>query len=170
MRAKKHTHPRQLIIPDNYAPLPQDEYDETYSCGIFTFNVTSIISYIENHIADIQLSTITVSDWYKENNNLKAEHINMADLNRPVIIAEIAPDKLGVYPHINPYDWRVRGYVLLDGHHRVELAHRHSIEQLPAYILRMEQHFKFMYSGYKEYAVYWNDKLWDYERDCSICN
>jgi hypothetical protein len=165
MKTKKHSHPRQLIIPDNYDPLPQDEYDEAYSCGIFTFNVTSIITYTENHIAEIQLSSVIVSDWHRVN-ELKEEHINMADLNRPVVLAEIAPDKLGVYPHINPSDWRARGYVLLDGHHRVEKAYRQGIEQLSAYILKMEQHFSFIYSGYKEYANYWNGKLRDYEKNC----
>ena len=66
---------------------------------------------------------------------------------------------------IFPADWKARGYNLIDGHHRLEKAYRHGMEELPAYILPMEHHVGFIFKGYKEYADYWNGKLIDYEGD-----
>lgn len=164
MRKQKFTHPRQLAVPADFEPLLPYDFDETYRCGIFLFNIEKLLLYVEEHKGEIQLGSIIVSAW-RQSGGLDDEYVDLADLDRPVILAEIAPDRAGTYPSISPSDWKARGFALIDGHHRIEKAFRQGVEKLPAYILRMEQHIRFMYSGYKEYENYWNGKLHDYAVD-----
>ena len=95
------------------------------------------------------------------------EYIQAADLSRPIIVAEIAPDYRDYVPDIPGDDWVARGYVCIDGHHRLEKARRMGIEELPAIILRMEQHIPFVYIGYDRYVEYWNRKLQNREQDAA---
>lgn len=70
-----------------------------------------------------------------------------ADLNRPVILAEIAPGR----------------YNLIDGHHRVAKARRDGVPSIPAYRVRCPEHVAFLTStrGYEAYVEYWNSKVDD---------
>jgi hypothetical protein len=164
MKKQKFTHPRQLMIPTDFEPLLPCDFDETYRCGIFLFNIEKLLPYVEEHKGGIQLNSIIVSEW-RQTGGLDDEYVDLADLDRPVILAEIAPDRAETHTGIRSSDWNTRGFVLIDGHHRVEKAFRYGVKQLPAYILPMEQHIHFMYSGFKEYESYWNRKLRDYDAD-----
>lgn len=67
------------------------------------------------------------------------------DLTKPIIIAEIAPNR----------------YNIIDGNHRVEKAKRENIETLPAYRIKANYHVRFLTSqkSYLCYIDYWNDKV-----------
>jgi hypothetical protein len=119
---------------------------------------------VAKHKNELLQVSVAVSDWRNENGP-DDEYVELADLTRPIILAEIAPDRLEFYPDIDPANWMARGYNLIDGHHRIEKAYRHGVGQLPAYILPMEHHVSFIFKGYKEYANYWNGKLLNYEND-----
>lgn len=164
MKKPKLIHARKLVIPDNFEPLLPNDYDETFRNGCFHFNIEKLLPYVAKHKNELLQVSVAVSDWRKENGP-DDEYIELADLTRPIILAEIAPDRLEFYPDIDPANWMARGYNLIDGHHRIEKAYRHGVEQLPAYILPMEHHVGFIFKGYKEYASYWNGKLLDYEND-----
>ena len=164
MRKPKLTHPRKLVIPDNFEPLLPNDYDELFRNGYFHFNIEKLLPYIAQHKNELHLVSVAISAWRGEN-GCDDVYIELADLTRPIILAEIAPDRLEFYPNIDPANWMVRGYNLIDGHHRIEKAHRHGLDHLPAYILPMERHVGFIFKGYKEYADYWNGKLLDYEND-----
>ena len=83
----------------------------------------------------------------------KEEHnVEKADIARPIIVAEIAPDYRDYRPEIRFNDWIARGYSLMDGYHRVEKAKQLGLNELPAIVLRMEQHIPFLYTGYNEYV------------------
>ena len=82
-----------------------------------------------------------------------------ADLKRPVVIAEMAPNYRGYLPDIREEDWPVRGYVRIDGQHRLEKARRMGIQLLPAVTLRIEQHIPFLYASYEQYVEYCNGRL-----------
>ena len=82
-----------------------------------------------------------------------------ADLNRPIVIAEIAPDYRDFVSDFPEHLWPVRGYSCIDGQHRLEKARRLGLEMLPAVILRMEQYIPFLYEGSDRYVSYWNGKL-----------
>lgn len=96
---------------------------------------------------------------YLCNEEMNPEYVEAADLNWLVILAEIAPDRLHHgYPTISK-DYYSRGYNLIDGHHRPVKAKQNGVENMKAYIVRMEQHIPFMIEGFEEYVEYWNSKL-----------
>jgi hypothetical protein len=101
-------------------------------------------------------------DSKKGHGKLKEEHIEASDVSRPIIFAEIIPDRLDIVDGINPDNLTMRGYSLIDGHHRIVKAHRLGHITLKAYLVRMEQHLPCMFEGYKEYVEYWNEKLRSY--------
>ena len=76
-----------------------------------------------------------------------------------------APDYRDFSADIPGSDWLTRGYVCVDGHHRLEKAKRLGLQTLPAVVLRMEQHYPFLYAGYDQYVEYWNGKLKDRTED-----
>lgn len=91
--------------------------------------------------------------------HVNSEFAKLADLNKPIILAEIAPDRLEHgYPTISK-DYYSRGYNLIDGHHRLAKANNEGVEKITAYILRMEQHINFIIEGKEQYIEYWNSKL-----------
>jgi hypothetical protein len=106
------------------------------------------------------------AQWkHHEIDKTEQEDIASADLTKPIIVAEISPDKYGVYPGVSKQDWLQRGYVLIDGHHRLTKAIRLEVDSLKAYIIPMEYHIRYMYNGYDKYVLYWNGKLKDAIKD-----
>jgi hypothetical protein len=95
----------------------------------------------------------------QERSEFNEDYVQQADLDIPVMLAEIAPDRFEMGMGVNPNIYYERGYNLIDGHHRVAKAHLLGIETLKAYIVRMEQHINFLAEGYEQYVEYWNDKL-----------
>ena len=71
--------------------------------------------------------------------------IKTANLQNPIILAEISPNRFNV----------------IDGNHRVEKAFRDSISNIPAYRITTKDHVQFLTDekSYKAYVRYWNDKL-----------
>lgn len=136
MRKPKLIHPRKLIIPASFEPLPPQKGEEYFANGIFLFNITKMNEFIVEHHKEILMSSIDVTAWHSNSlsANLRDEYVGMADLTRPLVIAEIAPYRLEIYPNIEPSDWYMRGFSLLDGHHRIEKAYRQGI---PAYFGRI---------------------------------
>lgn len=90
---------------------------------------------------------------------MNKDYVEQADLGRPLIFAEIAPDRLEMGMRRADGDLYARGYNLLDGHHRLAKARKLGIQKLPAYVLRMEQHLPFPARSYETYVDYWKGKL-----------
>lgn len=136
---------KRFRVNKQFVPCPVIEGDELYSNGIFEFNITKIIEYIDKNPADIGLETVMVEDYYKGFSSLDEAHVDKVAVSRPVIIAEIFPMR----------------YNLIDGHHRMEKARRIGLRSLPAFKLNAVQHMKFMTSSrsHAAYIEYWNDKL-----------
>ncbi len=167
MQTKQRVRKRVPTLPDNFvSPVPVDG-DEYICNGIFRFNITRMIEDIEAGRCSFELGRTEVSVWNKLNpdETLDDGYVESADLSKPVIIVEISPDKLTYYPEFNPGDWNLRGFNLLDGHHRIEKAVKYGVRSLDAYILPMESHILYMYSGFAQYAEYWQDKQAELMRD-----
>ena len=81
---------------------------------------------------------------------LEETHVEQADLVRPLIYAEIAPDSFN----------------LIDGHHRLAKADQQGIETLPAYFVYAHAAVNYLSSEeeYCQYVEYWNQKVEDYDR------
>jgi len=142
----------------NYVLEPGDEY---FPNGIFKFHITKLIEFIDKFPEKFQIVEIDVNEYHKYfcNEDMNSDYIKVADLKRPVILAEIAPDRLyHGYPSISN-DYYSRGYNLIDGHHRLAKAKQEGQEHLKAYVISMEQHIDFMYEGFDAYVEYWNSKL-----------
>jgi hypothetical protein len=154
-------HPRALKHdPNHNAPIPWYG-DECYG-GYFKINVTALADYITEHPAEFELAITPLTIWPVK--DLLEGNILLADISRPVIVAEIAPDRLELYPGWSETGWERRGYVMIDGFHRTEKARRQGKTVLPAYIVRMEQHIGFLYEHFDAYVDYWNGKLTEYMR------
>ena len=137
-----------LKISKDFKPCEIHDDDEYFPNGIFVFNVTKMIKYIEENKAIIPLNDTNVVDYhYKDFSSEEEDYINSADLNRPVILIEINPGT----------------YNMIDGYHRVEKAYRAGIKTLKAYRLTVDQHLQFLTTkkGYEAFVEYWNGKVRD---------
>lgn len=160
-KTKKFTHPRMLVVDPNFKLCEIEEGHEYMPNGIFAFNITRLIEHIEGHPHDLLKVEIDVATYFDQRPNfeLNEDYVEQADLGRPLIFAEIAPDRLEMGMRRADGDLYARGYNLLDGHHRLAKARKLGIQKLPAYVLRMEQHLPFLERSYETYVDCWNGKL-----------
>ena len=65
-----------MKIDDDFIPCPAANGDELFPNGVFVFNITKMIEYIQKKFDDIVLEEVSVDDFPKElssiNNFLKA--------------------------------------------------------------------------------------------------
>ena len=136
---------QKLRIDKNFEPIPVDEGDELYPNGIFEFNITKIINYIENNLEAFRLEEVEVASFDRDFSSIDTNYIDSVQNNTPVILAEISPNQFN----------------LIDGHHRMEKARREETKSLMAYKLYAHQHIAFLTSkkAYMAYVEYWNEKL-----------
>jgi hypothetical protein len=160
-KKKQITHPRMISFNPDFIPCKLQDNNEYFVNGIFVFNISRMNEFIDAHSEQLTTDVIDVAYYYNlvKHHEFKDDYVRQADLERPVILAEIAPDRLEMGMGVNPNIYYERGYNLIDGHHRVVKAHWLGVKTLPAYIFRMEQHINFLAQGYKEYVDYWNDKF-----------
>jgi hypothetical protein len=129
----------------NFAPCAVRDGDELFPNGIFEFNVTRILEYLENNPTDVDLSEVAVTDLFPEFSSVDESHVESVDISRPLLLAEISPGN----------------YNLIDGHHRVEKARRLGVGKMLAYKMTVMQHITFLTSknAYLSYIEYWNSKV-----------
>ena len=134
-----------LKVDNDFTPCPVADGDELFANGIFEFNITKMIEYIEENRDYISLEKVPVSDFFKEFSSINESHMNSVEISKPVILAEISPGR----------------YNLIDGNHRMEKARRVGLKSILAYRLNVEQHINFLTSkkAYVAYIEYWNSKL-----------
>ena len=122
--------------------------DESFANGIFElfeFNITRLLSYLEESPEAVMLVEVSVDDFHREFSKIDETHVDSVDTSRPVVLAEMAPGR----------------YNLIDGNHRMEKARRLGIRTTSAYRLSPEQHTQFLTCkrAYESYVEYWNGKL-----------
>ena len=135
----------KLKINKKFTPCPIDDGDELYPNGIFVFNITKMLSFIEKNPDKFVLEQVSVTEFNQNFSNLNESHIDSVDICRPVIFAEIAPGKFN----------------LIDGNHRREKARRLGANTMSAFKITVEQHINFLTTekAYLAYVEYWNSKL-----------
>jgi hypothetical protein len=136
---------KMLRVDNNFTPCPVDTGDELFPNGIFEFNITKMLEYIQKKPDSIALEEVAVSDFFEGFSSINEAHMDSVEITRPVITAEISPGR----------------YNLIDGNHRMEKARRMGIKSLPAYKLNVDQHILFLTStkAYAAYVEYWNSKV-----------
>lgn len=158
----KFEHPRLLSTERKDTPVLPEAGDEIFCNGVFYFNITALLAWLRENPQPVVSMPIDmwISSFPKEECYMEA-----ADVTRPIVIAEIAPDYLDFVTDIPERHWPSRGYACIDGQHRIEKARRLGTKSLPAVVIRMEQHTPFLYKGYDKYVEYWNGKLKDRTED-----
>ncbi len=136
---------KPLKIQNRFIPCSIDDGDEFFANGIFVFNITKMIDYIQNNLKDIALTKVAVGDYSQAPSSIDESHLDTVEIGRPVILAEIVPGR----------------YNLIDGHHRIEKARRMGIDSIQAYKMTVKYHMKFLTDkkAYATYIKYWNSKL-----------
>ncbi|MDT8432939.1 MAG: ParB N-terminal domain-containing protein [Bacteroidales bacterium] len=104
-----------------------------------------MITYIQNNPDVFAPETVNVKRIYSTSPHINETHLDAVDVSKPVILAEIAPER----------------YNLIDGHHRAEKANRLGMETIKAYRLKASQHIQFLtrQTSYEKYIEYWNDNV-----------
>ena len=136
---------RKITKHDTFTPFPVEDGDELYQNGIFQFNITRLIEYIQHNSNNIPSEEVVVDDFYSGFSRINESHVESVNIDIPVILAEIAPGR----------------YNLIDGNHRMEKARRLGIKRLQAFKLSAAEHMNFLTSKktYEAYVEYWNSKL-----------
>lgn len=135
---------KPLKVDPGFVPCPVQDGDELFANGIFEFNITRLIEYVERNPAEVALVEVEVSDIGQAFSRLDESAVVSADIARPVVLAEISPG------HFN----------VIDGNHRVEKARRHGVDTIRAHKLTAAEHVRFLTSrkAYLIYIDYWNGK------------
>lgn len=137
----------RLKLDNAFQPCPVEEGEEVYTNGIFEFNVTRLLVFVQDHAAQFPVERVDLSELpdYGESPNLDEATVRLADLTRPIMLAEISPGR----------------YNIIDGNHRLAKARRAGVVELPAHRLQCPVHVPFLTSAfaYESYVEYWNDKV-----------
>jgi hypothetical protein len=140
-------HPK-LKLDKKFQPCPVELDDEAFPNGIFEFNITRLLAFIDAQPEDFPIEFIAVADIPDYGGSrLDEKTVASADLSRPILLAEIAPGR----------------HNLIDGHHRVAKARRDGTTTLPARRIHCPHHVPFLTSAtaYEKYVEYWNSKVKD---------
>ena len=134
-----------LKVDPEFCPSAGRDGDELFANGIFVFNITRMLEYLQATPSNVDPVEIDVRELSPAFSRINESALESVDLTHPVILAEIAPGR----------------YNLIDGHHRVEKARRVGVNILKAYELSALQHIAFLTSkkAYLSYVEYWNSKL-----------
>jgi hypothetical protein len=138
--------PIKLKLDKKYQPSPVAEGDEIYPNGIFHFNISRLLAFIDAHPSDFPVEALPVADIPDYGGSpLNEAAVRSADLSRPVLLAEIAPGR----------------YNLIDGHHRVAKARRDGVPTVHARRIPCPRHVPFLTTteAYEKYVEYWNSKV-----------
>ena len=138
--------PFRLRLDRCFRPCEALDGEEIYPNGIFEFNITRLLAYIDS-AGRFRAEIMAVDDIAHAGNSTRLNEptILAADLSRPVILAEIAPSRFN----------------LIDGHHRVAKARSEGVLSIAAYRIRCPEHVAFLTStrAYEMYVEYWNSKV-----------
>src|SRR6266404_6308132 len=141
--------PTRLRLDKGFQPCPIEPGDEMYPNGIFEFNVTRLLAFVQEHTDRFHVEQVELSEFpdYGNSPHLNEEAVRLADLSRPILVAEIAPGR----------------YSVIDGNHRLAKARRQGAAALPAYRIQCPTHVPFLTSAfaYTKYVEYWNNKVMD---------
>lgn len=146
---------RKFKLNKKFKPIICDAGDKLYPNGVFVFNITKLVAFIQANKDKFQPEKVIVKSVRTGfATNLDEEAIKEANILAPIILAEISPGLFNV----------------IDGHHRLEKAYRDGVIKILAYKLFAEQHIMFMTSAksYTEYVQYWNSKIKDRMKDLKL--
>lgn len=99
----KYEKSRLIPVEWQYTPVFPEDGDEIYCSGVFFFNVSALLKWLEQNPQQTIDMPITIWGSFSAKEDC---YVEIADLNRPIVIAEIAPDYRDFIPDIPEEDWR----------------------------------------------------------------
>ncbi len=151
-----NTSPQKFKINKKFKPCPVEDGDELFANGIFVFNVTKMLAFMDENPDLFPLTLASVKEYILTTSNLNEAYLtsDSVDVNWPVILAEIAPNQ----------------YNLIDGHHRIAKAGKLGMEHVSAFKIAAQQHISFLTTSkaYSTYIDYWNCKIVSLGRKVSV--
>ena len=148
--------PRKLKIDKKFQPITKEEGDELFPNGIFEFNISKLLIFLEANPHQFQAQKVSVKATRTcPPPNLDESTIQVANLAKPIVLAEISPDRFNV----------------IDGNHRLERAYLEGKDHILAYKVQAEQHIAFLTSvnAYETYVEYWNSKIREQSKRHPAC-
>ena len=142
----RYRYKEQIYYPGRYC-FP-DNGEEWFWLSIFGYSISQIWKDIEVNPKLFLCGKALVKDCSRYGkDNLNPEYVKQADLNKPLILVEIAPDR----------------YEVMDGFYCIAKALQQGMDYLPAYYLTSEQAAAYLDSeeNYARYLDYWNRKVED---------
>lgn len=139
-------HSRKFKVDQKFQPFPSHDGDELFQNGMFQFNITGLLKFIQSKPQIFQPEEVSIKAIRKfVSPHLNESTLRAANIAEPIILAEIAPEQFNV----------------IDGNHRVEKAYHSDVRKIFAYKIRAEQHITFLTSvtAYQYYVNYWNAKI-----------
>jgi hypothetical protein len=136
----------KLNLDTEFRPCSAEAGDELFPNGIFEFNISRLLSFIQVHADRFPVEPVELTDIPDYGDaGLNEKAICTADLSRPILLAEIAPGR----------------YNVIDGHHRITKARREGARSVAGHRLRCPEHVPFLTStrAYQKYVEYWNSKF-----------
>jgi hypothetical protein len=138
--------PSRLRRDKRFRPCPVNEGDEFFANGIFEFNITRILAFLDADTARFPIEVIEVAaiaDY--GGRNLDEAAIRAANLWNPILLAEIAPGR----------------HTLIDGNHRIAKARGDGVASIRSRRIGCPAHIPFLTStrAYESYVDYWNSKV-----------
>jgi len=137
---------RELKADRTFQPCPLVAGDEAFQNGIFEFNITQLVRFLDANPSRFPIEDTAVAEIPDYGGaGLDEDAVRSAPLNRPVLLAEIAPTLFNLF----------------DGHHRVARARREGVKTLPARRVVCPDQVPFLTTtrAYDIYREYWNAKL-----------
>jgi hypothetical protein len=98
----------------HFTPCPIDDEDELYPNGIFVFNITKMMEFIQQHNPENIACEEVLVKSFSSFSTFDEDDLATVDMSKPIIIAEISPGRFNV----------------IDGNHRMEKARRLGIEKI----------------------------------------
>jgi len=146
--------PRTLKFSPSFGSCPVEEGEEVFRNGIFGFNVTRLMAFIEAHPDRFPREAVEVASVpnYGGDEHLDLATIATADLARRVLIAEIAPGRFN----------------LIDGNHRMARVRRDGVLALPAHRIHCPEHVAFLTSLMAEIMDFELPRALDQNGDAAI--
>jgi hypothetical protein len=110
VRPDKTLMPPKLKLEKHFQPCPVEPGDELYPNGMFEFNITRLLAFVDAHADRFAIEVIAVDDIPDYGGSgLDEEPVRSADLSQPILLAEIAPGfvlKLRNKVHDTGASWR----------------------------------------------------------------
>ena len=137
----------KVRLDKGFCPCTVEPGDEFFTNGIFEFNITRLLAFVHARPERFSVEAVELADIpiYGAVCHLDQSAVEVADVLRPVLLAEISPGRFN----------------LIDGRHRVARARHVGLVRIGAYRVLFPDHVAFLTSvqAYESYVRYWNSKL-----------